>query len=425
MKKNLHLRTKKFTLAASFLVISAMVGSNTSAQTFCDNEVVYFTENFGTGTTAVSNPNILPNTLEYMANGIMEPDGTYRVINNTQQKPEWHASEDHTPGDVNGRMLVINGIGGDFYQNTITRPTGFAAGAYSLSAVVMNVNTPGTCSPTVALLPSLSVTAEYMDAGGNWVPFMNSPFVTGTVPQSDNPTWVRLGGILTLPATGAFVPQNIRLTVGSGTEGGCGNDYALDDISFATCPTGGPLPVSFLGVNAKQKGTGVNIEWATSFESNNKYFEVERSGDGGYTWSAAARVNSQGNSTTKRDYTAFDAKPQLGVNYYRIRQVDFDGTSKFSNTVAVKVSIDKTSGTVLANPFTNNITVDFLSNHNQVLQATLFDNSGRKVVKQQITLNGGASRQNINASQLQKGVYILQVVDENGNIIISNKLIKL
>ncbi len=424
MKKNLRLKTKSFAITASALALSVF-GLTASAQTFCENEVVYFTESFGTGTNAVPNPDIIPNTLEFTASGIMEQDGTYRVINSSQQKPEWHASEDHTPADVNGRMLVINGIGGDFYQNTITRPAGFAAGPYSLSAVVMNLNTPGTCSPTVALLPSLIVSAEYMDAGGNWIPFMNSPFTTGQLPQSADPTWIRLGGIFTLPTTGAFIPQNIRFTIGSGTEGGCGNDFALDDISFASCPAGGPLPVSFLGLNARQKGTGVNIDWSTAFESNNKYFEVERSNDGGYTWSPAARVNSQGNSTTKHDYTAFDAKPQLGMNYYRIRQTDFDGTSKFSNTVAVKFSIDKTSGTVLANPFTNNIVVDFLSNHSQTLQATVFDNAGRKVVKQQITLNGGTSRQNINAAQLQKGMYILQIVDENGNLIVSSKLIKL
>lgn len=407
-------------------LLLSLTGLSVKAQVFCENELTYFSENFGTGTNVSSNPNVIVGgPLEYMATGIMEPDGTYRVADNTQQKPEWHASEDHTPGDVDGRMMVINGAGGDFYQVVVTAPNGFQAGTYGLSAFVMNVNTPGTCSPTVALLPSLSLTAEYLDNSGNWVKFMGAPSVTGQVPQSADPTWVQLGGVLTLPSLGNFVPQSVRITVGSATEGGCGNDFALDDIHFATCPSGGPLPVSFLSVDARQKGTGVAINWSTSFEYNNKYFLVERSNDAGHTWFPAARVNSQGNSTTRHDYGAFDPKPELGINYYRVRQVDFDGTSKFTSTVAVRVSIDKTSGTVLANPFINDITIDFLSTRSQLLHARVFDNMGKLVVSQQISLNGGANRKMINANQLQKGMYILQVLDEEGNVIMKNKLIKM
>ena len=119
-------------LAASF----TFAGISSTAQTFCENELVYFSENFGTGTTVSSNPNVIQNgPLEYMATGIMEPDGTYRVADNTQQKPEWHASEDHTPGDVDGRMMVINGAGGDFYQVVVNAPNGFQAGTYRISRV--------------------------------------------------------------------------------------------------------------------------------------------------------------------------------------------------------------------------------------------------------------------------------------------------
>lgn len=412
----------------TFVIITvlSLAGTSLSAQVFCENELVYFHENFGTGTTAVSNPNVIVNgPLEYMPNDIMEPDGTYRVIDNTQQKPEWHESDDHTSGDVNGRMMVINGSEGDFYQVVISSQNAFQPGDYGLSAFVMNVNTPGTCSPTVALLPSLSLTAEYLDESGNWVKFMGAPFTTGEVPQSAEPTWVQLGGILTLPALNNYVTHNIRITIGSATEGGCGNDFALDDIHFATCPSGGPLPVAFLGIDARQKGTGVNVEWSTSFEYNNKYFIVERSTDGGHTWFTATKVNSQGNSNTRHDYSGFDAKPQLGLNYYRVRQVDFDGTSKFSSTVVVKVNIDKTSGTVLTNPFKTDITLDFLSSRNQVLHARVFDNMGRMVINQQLSLNGGTSRKVIPASQLQTGMYIVQVVDDEGNVVVNSKLIKM
>jgi len=414
----------------TFVIITvlSLAGTSLSAQMFCENELVYYNENFGVGTTAVSNNHVLTNgTLEFTPNGIMETDGTYRVINSTWQKPEWHNSADHTPGDVNGRMMVINGYDGNFYRVELTsNQSGFQPGDYGLSAFVMNVNTPGTCSPTTALLPSLTLTAEYLDESGNWVKFMGAPFTTGEVPQSAEPTWVQLGGILTLPAlNNNYITHTVRITIGSATEGGCGNDFALDDIHFATCPSGGPLPVAFLGIDARQKGNGVNVEWSTSSEYNNKYFVVERSNDGGHTWFTATKVNSQGNSNTRHDYSSFDAKPQLGLNYYRVRQVDFDGTSKFSSTVVVKVNIDKTSGTVLTNPFRTDITLDFLSSRSQMLNARVFDNMGRMVINQQLSLNGGTSRKIIPASRLQTGMYIIQVIDDEGNVIVNSKLVKM
>lgn len=410
---------------AAFFGILMMAATSINAQNFCDNELVYFHEDFGTGTTVSSNPNVLTSTLAYMPTGVMEPDGYYRIINNTQQKPEWHNSPDHTPGDVNGKMLVANGAQGDFYQTTVTSFNGFQAGFYSLSAYVMNVNTPGTCSPTGALLPSLSLKVEYLNLDNEWVPMGGSPVVTNEVPQSQDPTWVVLGGVFTLPTNGTALIHDIRITVGSATEGGCGNDFALDDIVFATCPSGGPLPVSFMGISAKQKGTGVAIDWSTASEYNNNYFIVERSNNGGRTWFSAARVSSQGNSSTEHQYTAYDAKPEAGVNFYRIRQVDFDGTSKYSSTAIVKITIDRTTGTVLANPFISDITLDFLSTRSQTLNVSVFDNTGRQVIRQQLTLGEGASRQRISANQLQKGMYVIQVRDADGNMIINNKLIKM
>lgn len=427
MKKDSLLKSKLLTIGTLVLVtLFSVAGLSLKAQVFCENELVYFNENFGTGTTAVSDPNIIINgPLVYVANGILETDGTYRKINSTHQKPEWQISADHTPGDVNGRMLVINGTDGDFYQVVLNINNPFQPGDYGLSAFIMNVNTPGTCSPTVALLPSLSLTAEYLDANNNWVKFMGAPFTTTEVPQSADPTWVQLGGILTLPLLGNYMTHSVRITIGSATTSGCGNDFAIDDIHFATCPSGGPLPVSFLDIDARQKGTGVNVEWSTSTEFNNKYYMVERSNDGGHTWFTAARINSQGNSNTRQDYSGFDAKPLVGLNYYRVRQVDFDETSKFSSTVAVKVNIDKTSGSVLANPFRTDITVDFLSTRSQVLHARVFDNMGKLVINQQLNLSEGSNRKVIPASQLQTGMYIIQVMDDAGNVIVKNKLIKM
>ena len=100
------------------------------AQLSCTNENVLFTENFGTGTTATSSPDIVTTGLTFQATGSLHDEGTYRIINSTQQKVEWHVSEDHTTGDINGKMLVANGQAETFYSHQVNHQ--FRSRCYTL-----------------------------------------------------------------------------------------------------------------------------------------------------------------------------------------------------------------------------------------------------------------------------------------------------
>lgn len=404
----------------AFLLLLCLTTTKLSAQNFCNNEIVYWTEDFGAGTNTVTEPNVV--NLVYQYNGPLSTNGTYRVINYTDQNAGWHKSIDHTPGDVDGRSLVVNGKAENFYRRGVTKANGYPAGFYSVSFFIMNVDIPGTCPNP--LLPKIGIKAQYRDVNNNWVNLQNSPVTTAPVPETATPTWVQMGAVFTLPTTGTFQVTRIRFILSDETVGGCGNDFAIDDLKLASCPEGGPLPVQFLSINAQKKGSGVNITWATASETNNDHFEVERSNDGGNTWYKVGSMNSAGNSNVTRNYASYDAKPSAGANYYRIKQVDKDGNSKYSATVVYKLTIDQTDISVLANPFNTNITVDFLSNRSQVVNSRLFDNTGRQVNAQQITIAKGASRKSIETANLGRGMYILQVTDEDGQILFSEKLIK-
>lgn len=423
--KQLPLLTSKAIYIAMFagcFVLLNLTSGKVSAQGFCANEVVYYTENFGTGIGPTDHPNVL-SSLTYQATGPLEAEGVYRVIRNTHQKPEWHTSPDHTPGDVNGRMLVANGFAETFFRKGVTSPTGYPAGFYSVSLFMMNVNTPGTCAPA-PILPNITIRAQYRDENDNWVDLTNSPASSPTVAQSATPTWVQLGAVFTLPTTGTFLVRRIRFFLTDNPEAGCGNDFAIDDIKLASCPAGGPLPVQFVNVTATQKGSGVAINWSTASEFNNKFFDIEKSTDAGYNWSAISTVQSKGNGASTKSYGGYDAKPVPGPNYYRIRQVDFDGTSKYSATVVYKLNVLNTTASVIANPFTTQIEVRFVTNKNQMLNARLFDNTGKQVLTQQMNITKGAISKMIPASTLNKGMYILQIIDDNGAILFSDKLIK-
>jgi len=411
---SMMLTSRKIILSFCFFLFSM----TSFAQSICANETVIFSEDFGNGTTASSHPDVV--NLIYSATGSLA-DGFYRSINSTQQRPEWHNAPNHTPTGMNGKMLVINGRPDTFYVRTITNAmVGFVPGTYSASLFLMNVNTAGTCG-VAALLPKIGLGIEYNVSASGTSGWVSLPSVTSaSIPQSAVPAWVQLGGLFTIPVAA----QRVRITLMDMVGNGCGNDYAIDDIKFATCPQGGPLPVEFLNITATQKGAGVSINWSTASESNNKYFDIEKSIDGS-TWTTLSSLNGAGNSSTVKSYAAYDAKPVAGLNYYRIKQVDVDGKFKFSPVAKVKISIEKTGVSVLANPFVNNITVDFLSNSNQFVNVKLSDVSGKVISTEKWKLTKGSSRSMLNnVANIQRGMYILTVVDEEGVVIYNNKLIK-
>ena len=351
-------------------------------------------------------------------------EGAYRAIDSTQQKPEWYSSGDHT-GNANGKMLVINGNASTFYSHEINGVNGFQPGTYIASLFLMNLDMTGVCSSN-PLLPAISIRLEYLAENNTWQPLTGSPYAAPGVAQSASPTWVPIGSTFILPSTGSFLVKSMRVLLVDVTAGGCGNDFALDDIKVSLCPNGGPLPVEFLSIDARQKGSGVSVEWSTAQETNTKSFVVEKSADGGNSnWNVITTINAAGSSSSIKNYNAYDPQPFTGINFYRIRQVDKDGNFKYSKIVSLKINFSKTGITVLANPFHNSLTVDFSSSSGQVVSARLVDIAGKQVAFEKWAINAGTTRKAFsNVSGLQQGMYIFTVSGAGGEILYHNKVIK-
>jgi Secretion system C-terminal sorting domain len=403
-------------------ILTQGLTATTCAQLSCTNESVLFTENFGAGTTPTSSPDVLPIGLTYQPGGVLSQEGVYRIINNTRQKTEWQSSEDHTANDVNGKMLVANGQAETYYSHQVNM--NLVPGVYIASLFIMNVDTPGTCAPN-PLLPVISFRVEYLSQANTWLPLTGSPYTAAPVVQTATPTWVHLGSAFTLPATGTFLVKSIRIILTDGTHGGCGNDFAMDDVKFSLCPEGGPLPVQFINISARQKGSGISVEWSTAQEINSSSFVVEKSANGNSGWSDVATITAAGNSSVVKNYNAFDPRPFKGNNFYRIRQVDKDGNFTYTKTVNVSWNLNTTGITVITNPFRNTLTIDISSPADQMISARLVDITGKQVALEKWSLASGTSRKEISKSaSLQHGIYILSVTNAGGEILYNNKVVK-
>lgn len=154
----------------------------------------------------------------------------------------------------------------------------------------------------------------------------------------------------------------------------------------------------------------VVVTWSTQTEHLSDYFSVMHSDDG-RDFSEFAKVAAAGESRIPRNYSALDQNPLAGNNYYKLKMVDVDGQSSFSNIVVARLS--KGPGpSIYPNPVIENWVIDFSQTENEGTRSIdLFDMSGRK--RFSLTSN---DQENIhmNRDGLSSGMYVLKITSANG-----------
>ncbi len=167
------------------------------------------------------------------------------------------------------------------------------------------------------------------------------------------------------------------------------------------------LPVTYEFFTAAVDGENVQLKWKTSSEINAATFYLERASLGNSFKTIAERRATGAYS----QYSYIDEKPGNGTWYYRIRQVDLDGTAKYSEVKAVNITVSAgLKLKLLSNPVRNNIGLLFSAPVNEKLNLRITDISGRLLHTR--TINGeGQTRFFVDLSdkQISNGVYFLEV----------------
>ncbi len=170
----------------------------------------------------------------------------------------------------------------------------------------------------------------------------------------------------------------------------------------------GPLPISLVDFTATKQDKIVSLNWQTSTEQNSSYFDVEFSRDG-TKFESIGRVAAAGNSSTVKNYSSTHQSPINGVNYYRLKLVDADGSFKFSAVRAVKFSTTK-SITMMPNPTVDRVFIT--SNEGGVLQSVGLYSLNGKLLQQ---VNNFVLGKSIDLSTYAPSIYILKLTDKDGN----------
>ncbi|MCB0767120.1 MAG: T9SS type A sorting domain-containing protein [Flavobacteriales bacterium] len=173
------------------------------------------------------------------------------------------------------------------------------------------------------------------------------------------------------------------------------------------------LPVELLSFSGEPLTRSVMLDWITASESNSSHFVVERSSNG-YEFQGIGEVPAAGNSGSLIEYAFEDPAPERGINYYRLKQVDLDGTTELSDIVPVRFDQSVSSSAPYPNPTHDHIQLDLDLTEGQELQFTIVDASGRFVREERRQFIDGSGSFRTSVADLQQGVYLLLVSDIHG-----------
>ncbi len=173
------------------------------------------------------------------------------------------------------------------------------------------------------------------------------------------------------------------------------------------------LPVKLISFNAnKTKQNLVELNWSTTSEKLNKHFEIERSMDG-KVFESIGLVNGNGNSTALIKYNFIDQNPSNGINYYRLKQVDYNGEYTNSNVVLIDLSGNKLSATIKPTvypvPASKQLNIELNNTALSSYNISVADILGNEVLRETIMASEVNFIHQLNITGLTNGIYLLKI----------------
>ncbi|MEJ7739817.1 MAG: SBBP repeat-containing protein [Chitinophagaceae bacterium] len=236
---------------------------------------------------------------------------------------------------------------------------------------------------------------------------------------------IAVDGLGNVYVTGSF-GDTVDFDPGNGTANLTAG-YNYNDIFIAKYGPSGSLPVDLLSFSAKtiSNGAAIQINWSTASETNNAYFEVERSKDGVH-FEAIGRKPGCSSCAGLQRYELYDNSPYSGLSYYRLKQVDHDAKFSYSSTERVNI-LNRDITTVHVYPNITDGAYQVIIKNNSIrkqFMIRLLSAAGALIKQQQVWLNEGNSKLSYSLADQASGVYYISIVDKQGKAVSTLKIVK-
>lgn len=172
----------------------------------------------------------------------------------------------------------------------------------------------------------------------------------------------------------------------------------------------GPLPIELIEFKAELLSNKVKLSWTTASEKNNDYFTLERSTDG-QNFKEIGKLQGAGNSRSKLSYSYDDTSPNYGMNYYRLKQTDFNGVYKYTDLIGLNV--DKyVEQIIFPNPVSKNglLNISIENDNRKQYDLQIYSITGKEIYSGLVTKDQDQSYTlNLLPLDLQPGIYLIRL----------------
>ncbi|MCO5274765.1 MAG: hypothetical protein M9900_07570 [Flavobacteriales bacterium] len=200
------------------------------------------------------------------------------------------------------------------------------------------------------------------------------------------------------------------------------NALGVTDPSLVSC-TPLVLPVELLFLAGLPNGNAVDLTWATATEKNSSHFVVERSTNN-LDFVPIGRVAAAGSSQYRIDYGFTDPAPVHGVNYYRLRLVDLDGSTDLSNVVAVEFAGEGNGVVAWPNPVQELLHIGMDLQGQAAVTVQVLDAVGRVVQQQHTVVAAGQASMDVGTATLVPGAYMVRILGSSGEVLGTARFVK-
>lgn len=233
-----------------------------------------------------------------------------------------------------------------------------------------------------------------------------------TVSYGTNPFVDYIGsniGIVQLPGT---TPQNLEND---------GNDilnwWVLQPATKGFLNANSQLPINLIAFEGFVENNAVRLEWSTATEKNNSRFEIERSVDG-VSFEIIGNVEGNGTTFEEQFYVFEDREVANGRNYYRLKQVDYNGEFDYTDVITVDYATEVFVA-IAPNPITRDVKLNILLTNYETIDLMILDMTGQ-IIKSYSNIDGNG----ISILDLNSGMYIYRIEQEQ-RLLKTGKLIVL
>jgi hypothetical protein len=175
-----------------------------------------------------------------------------------------------------------------------------------------------------------------------------------------------------------------------------------------------PLPITLVDFSSYCIDSKTSIvSWTTASEQSSMSFQLEKSRDLVH-WSAISVLDAAGNSTVKKTYSFTDSDVLSGVSYYRLKQIDLNGSYEYYGPISLKCSNQSNSIHAFPNPNNGDFGVEIVCAEDVSLSTiTLSDLSGKLIASKLVDLKAGSNLIAFEDIDLPAGTYLVSLMNSN------------